>query len=120
MTGFCKKKTNNFPQSEDGRVVKAKVLRSFGAIRVGSIPTPRNTHKRNKQKNKKKIFSKIVGYCGGWNGNNFKHLSAAEARWAHKRKQRNPKAVRSKRTDAIFSHIVQLVRISASQCRCRS
>ncbi len=27
--------------SEDGRVVKAKVLRSFGAIRVGSIPTPR-------------------------------------------------------------------------------
>jgi hypothetical protein len=29
-------------RSEDGRVVKAEVLRSSVAIRVGSIPTPRN------------------------------------------------------------------------------
>ena len=36
IIGFCTP-----PQSEDGRVVKAKVLRSFGAIRVGSNPTPR-------------------------------------------------------------------------------
>ena len=40
---------------EDGRVVKAKVLRSFGAIRVGSNPTPRITTPI-KKKTKKTFF----------------------------------------------------------------
>jgi hypothetical protein len=45
--------------SEDGRVVKAKVLRSFGAIRVGSNPTPRISIQTQKQTKKqtKKLFS---------------------------------------------------------------